>query len=354
MKFFTVLNILFTFRIFKQLALALKTEFPLKFFTVLNIFFTIQDLWATLCLPWKTELPWNLSLYWIYLLHSGVLTNLHALALKNRGCVEFTVLIIYFLSFGILEQLALSLQNGVALEFFTALKYFYHSGFLSNLRLPWKTELPWNLSLYGIYFLHSELLNNLSLPWKTEGALKFFTIMNIFFIILEFWVTCACPENRVAREFLTILNILYTFRIFEQLACACPEKQTVPWIYCIECIFFIIQDLSNLRLPWKTELPWNFSLCWNIFYHSGFLSNLRLPWKTEFGLKFFTMLKYILLFRIFEQLAVALKTEFALKFFKPGRPPDPPPGTLMDVQSLACLRGYHIRHQQFALYGSVC
>jgi len=46
----------------------------------------------------------------------------------------------------------------------------------------------------------------------------------------------------------TILNILFTFRIFEQLA-----------------------------LALKTELPWNFSLYWNIFYHSGFLSNLRLP-----------------------------------------------------------------------------
>ena len=91
-----------------------KTEFPLKIFTVLNIFFTIQDFWATLCLPWKPELPWNLSLYWIYFLLSGVLSNLHALALRNRGCPEFTVLIIYFLSFRIFEQLALALQNRVA------------------------------------------------------------------------------------------------------------------------------------------------------------------------------------------------------------------------------------------------
>jgi len=54
--------------------------------------------------------------------------------------------------------------------------------------------------------------------------------------------------------------------------------------------------MSNLLLPWKTELPWNFSLYWNIF----------------------------LLSRIFEQLALALKTEFALKFFKPGGRPLPP------------------------------
>ena len=47
--------------------------------------------------------------------------------------------------------------------------------------------------------------------------------------------------------------------------------------------------LSNLRLPWKTELPWNFSLYWIYFLHSGVLRNLRLLWKTEFALKFFKL-----------------------------------------------------------------
>ena len=70
--------------------------------------------------------------------------------------------------------------------------------------------------------------------------------------------------------------------------------------------------LSNLRLPWKTELPWNFSLYWIYVLHSGFLSNLRLPWKTECALKFFTVLNIRVTFRIFEHLALALK------IFKPG------------------------------------
>jgi len=35
-------------------------------------------------------------------------------------------------------------------------------------------------------------------------------------------------KNRVALEFFTVLNILFTFRNFEQLACACPEKQRMP------------------------------------------------------------------------------------------------------------------------------
>jgi len=39
-----------------------------------------------------------------------------ALALKNRGCPELTVLNIYFLLFRIFEELALALENKVALE----------------------------------------------------------------------------------------------------------------------------------------------------------------------------------------------------------------------------------------------
>ena len=125
--------------------------------------FIIQDFWATLCFPWKTELPWNFSLYWNIL---------------------------------------------------------YHSGFLSNLRLPWKTELPRNVSLYGIYFLHSKFLINLhALALKNKVAPIFFTVFeHVYFIIQNFWTTCACPE--------------------------------------------------------KQRVPWYFSLHWTcIFYQSGFLSN---------------------------------------------------------------------------------
>jgi len=117
------------------------------------------------------------------------------------------------------------------------------------------------------FFYYSGFLSNLRLPWKTESALKFFAVLNIFFIILEFWVTCTCPENRVSLEFFTVLNILLTFRIFEHLALAL---------------------------------------------------------KNRVALEFFTVLKYILWFRVFEELAVALKTEFTLKIFKHGAAAAPP------------------------------
>ena len=56
LKFFTVLNILFTFRIFEQLALALKHRVVLKIFTVLKYFLLFRN-FEQLALVLKTELP---------------------------------------------------------------------------------------------------------------------------------------------------------------------------------------------------------------------------------------------------------------------------------------------------------
>ena len=87
-----------------------KTEFVLEYFTVLNILFTFR-----------------------------IFEQL-ALALKNRGCPEFTMVNMYFLSFRIFEQLALALKNRVALEFFTVLNYFFIIQDFDELELAPKTE----------------------------------------------------------------------------------------------------------------------------------------------------------------------------------------------------------------------
>ena len=121
-----------------------------------------------------------------------------------------------------------------------------------------------------MYFLSFRILNNLHLPWKKEFALKIFT-----------------P-----------LNIVFTFRTFEQLDLA----------------------LKNRVCPEFTVLN-------TYFYHSEYWTNLRLHWKTEFARKFFTVLKYFLSFSIFEQLDLALKTEFALNFSSQGSVAPPPPRT---------------------------
>jgi len=62
------------------------------------------------------------------------------LALKNRGCPEFTVLNVYFLLFKIFEQLALALKNRCALEFFTVLKYILLFRIFEELVVALKTE----------------------------------------------------------------------------------------------------------------------------------------------------------------------------------------------------------------------
>jgi len=61
-----------------------------------------------------------------------------ALALKYRVALEIFTALKYILSFRVFEQLAIALKNRVALEFSTVLNnvYFYHSGALRNLRLP--------------------------------------------------------------------------------------------------------------------------------------------------------------------------------------------------------------------------
>jgi len=68
--------------------LALKNRVALEFFTVLNMYFLSFRIFEQL-----------------------------ALALKNRGCPEFTALNMYFLLFRSFEQPALALKNRVVLEF---------------------------------------------------------------------------------------------------------------------------------------------------------------------------------------------------------------------------------------------
>ena len=157
------------------------------------------------------------------------------------------------------------------------LKIFNRSRLLNNWRLSWKQSLPWNFSLFWIYFL----------------------------LIRSFEQLCACPEKQSCPK-LTVLNIFFTFRIFELPVLSLKNRVCPEIFHCIE-ISFIIQDF------WATcACPEN-----------------------RVALEFFTVLKYLLSFGIFEQIVLALKTEFALKFFKPGeggRPaPDPPARTPMLV-----------------------
>ena len=314
LKFFTVLNILFTFRFFNNLRLPWKQSFPWNFslhwiyflpfrifekvcacpekqscpgiFRYIEFTFYIQEFWATcMRLPWKTEGALN-SQYLLYIFiiqdfwatcafseKRSCLGIFHCIEIffiiqdfwatcacpENQSCQKFFAVWNILFTFRIFKQLALALKNRGCPEFtILNMYFFYYSGFGSNLRFPWKT-----------------------------GALKFFAVLNIFFIILEFWVTCACLKTELHRKF----SLYWVYFLHSEFLSSLqlPWKtegalNLLYWMY----IFYYSGFLSNLRLPWKTELPWNFSLYWNIFRSFLFriFSNLRLPWKQSLSWNF--------------------------------------------------------------------
>jgi len=157
-------------------------------------------------------------------------------------------------------------------------------------------------------------------------------------------------ENRVARiREIGSLQVHTGYLIFSlkkpavlKIFSPLPEKQFVVKFSTVLNLFFTIQDLRNLRLPWKTEFALKIFTVLSILLHSGVLSNVPLPWKTECALTFFTVLNIFIMqdfwatcacpeYRValkiftvlniffyhsgFEQLALALKNRVALKFY---------------------------------------
>ena len=196
------------------------------------------------------------------------------------------------------------------------------------------------VDIHCIKFFHrSRFLCNLRLPWKNRVALKFSTVLNILFIIQDFWATCACPENRVCSGMFhcRLLNMYFlSFRIVEQLALALKNRVALQ-IFTAFSTLVTFRIFNNLRLPWKQSLPLKFSTVLDIFLPFRIFEQLcacpelsrcveytftfrSFPPLPPFALKNrgcreFTVLDmYFLLFRIFEQLALALKTELPWNF----------------------------------------
>ena len=208
-------------------------------------------------LTWKDKFLFNL-LFWILtrFAHFMIMLGEELPCLPWRPVTDF-------LSFRFLNNF-LSLKNRVALKLFTLMKYFYLSGLLSHLWIALKNRVCPEFTVLNIYISnHSEFRTTCACPEKQSLPWKFSLHWNN-----NFWGTCACSENRVFLKYFTVLNIVFTFRIFEQLALSL--KKRVHWIHCIEYIFFILQNFEQPAL----------------------------------ALKFFTAMKYFLSFRIFEQLVV--------------------------------------------------
>jgi len=298
-----------------------------KIFTVLNILFTFR-MFNNLRLPWKQSFLWNFSLYLIYFLPFRIFEQLCACPEKQScpgifQCIEYTFYIQEFWA----TCMRLPWKTEGALNSQYWLYIFYHSGFLSNLRFPCKTELPWNFSLYWNIFYHSEFLSNLRLPWKTELPWYFSLYLNMYFlsfrifeqlalalkkrvaqklfavwnILFTFWIfeqLALALKNQFAQKFFAVWNALFTFWIFEQLALALKNRGC-PEFTILNVFFLLFRIFEQLALALKNRgCPENFHCIEYIFYYSGVLSNLRLPWKQSCP-GIFHCIEYTFTFRIF-------------------------------------------------------
>ena len=104
---------------------------------------------------------------------------------------------------------------------------FVFQDFWATCAYPEKQSVPWKFSLYwiGLHFLtFTGFLSNLALAIKNP---EIFYCIEYTFYIQDFWATCACPEKQSVRWIHCIEHIFFIIRNFEQLNCACPEKQSL-------------------------------------------------------------------------------------------------------------------------------
>jgi len=277
-------------QIFEQLSFSEKHSCP-ETFHCDEIFFIFQDFWATCGLPWKTECARN-SLYWIYTYL--IIQNFEQLAhaLKNRVCPKIFHCIEIFLPFSIFEELALALKTEFFLKFFAVFNVLFTFRMFEQLLLTLKNRVCPEFTVLNVFFVLQNF-EQLALALKSRVSPENFHCIEITI----FEELAVAPKTEFFLKYFTVLNIVFTFRIFEQLmaTCACPEKESVPWIHCIEHIFFIIQNFEQPALALKNRN-------WPEIFHC---------------------IEIFLSFKIFEQPELALKTKFFLNFSSrgDGRPP---------------------------------
>ena len=91
--------------------------------------------------------------------------------------------------------------------------------------------------------------------WATCACLKnrafpeIFTVLNIFLTIQDFWATLRLQWNtEFALKILTVFNVLFTFRVCEQLALA---VNSLYWIYFLQwrAVRFVTGEALSLSKP---------------------------------------------------------------------------------------------------------
>jgi len=143
-------------------------------------------------------------------------------------------------------------------------------------------------------------------PNYTDRPQVNYTVLKIF-SQFTIWATCACPEKKtVAPKIFTIVNIVFTFRIFNSFRL--PWKQIFPWNFSLYWIYFLLfRIFEQRRLPWKKQsCPAIFHCIEIYFIIQDFWAASALPEKESCPENFHCM-EYTFTFWIFEQLALVLK-----------------------------------------------
>jgi len=94
-----------------------------------------------------------------------------------------------------------------------------------------------------MYFSSFRILNNLRLPEKRVGLENFHGIEITIFEELELAL-----KTEFFLKYFTVLNIVFKFRIFEQLVRAL-KKRVCPEFTVLNICFLSFRILNNLRLP---------------------------------------------------------------------------------------------------------
>jgi len=123
------------------------------------------------------------------------------------------------------------------------------------------------------------LITNCTSPNYTDRPQVNIHCIENFFTAHDFWATCACPEkNRVALKFFTLLNILFTFRSFEQLALALKHRGCPEFIV-LNIYFLLFRIFEHLALALKKRVALNFHGRAFPFDNQGFWTTCACPEK---------------------------------------------------------------------------
>ena len=175
---------------------------PIEYKLCIENFFTIQDFLVCCACPEKQSLPWHFSLYSIYFLPFRIFEQFYACHQKQSLPWTFSLHMEY--SFPIQELWAAR-------------------------ACPEKQIVHW----INCIFLSFRIFEQVELSMKKEFVLKFFTAFNILYLFRIFEQFMLAVKNSVGPEIYRCIEYTFSIQDFSS-TCVCPEKQSVPWIHCIE------------------------------------------------------------------------------------------------------------------------